>query len=44
METLVTLNVDAILTNDPPLCKEVIEDHESNVMNMIQRIRSAFSL
>ena len=43
METLVTLNVDAILTNDPPLCKEVIENHESNVMNMIQRIRSAFS-
>lgn len=43
MKTLVSLNVDAILTNDPPLCKEVIEQYESNVMNMIQRIQSAFS-
>lgn len=43
MKTLVSLNVDAILTNDPPLCKKVIEQYESNVMNVIQRIQSAFS-
>ena len=43
MERLVSLNVDAILTNDPGLCKTVIDEHGSNAMNMIRRIESAFS-
>ena len=43
MKDLVSLNVDAILTNDPALCKSVIDQYSSNIMNMVQRIRSAFS-
>ena len=43
MERLVSLNVDAILTNDPGLCKTVIDEYGSNAMNMIRRIESAFS-
>ena len=43
MKNLVSLNVDAILTNDPALCKSVIDEYSSNMMNMIQRIHSAFS-
>ncbi len=43
MESLVSLNVDAILTNDPGLCKTVIDEYGSNAMNMIRRIESAFS-
>ena len=43
MKDLVGLNVDAILTNDPVLCKSVIDEYSSDMMNMIQRIHSAFS-
>ena len=43
MKKLVSLNVDAILTNDPALCKTVIDQYGSDMMNMVQRIRSAFS-
>ena len=43
MKKLVSLNVDAILTNDPALCREVIDQYGSNVMNIVQRIHSAFS-
>lgn len=43
MENLIGLNVDAILTNDPELCKTVIDQYGSNMMNMIQRIHTAFS-
>ena len=43
MKDLVGLNVDAILTNDPELCKAVIDQYGSDIMNMIQRIHSAFS-
>ena len=43
MKKLVSLNVDAILTNDPALCRTVIERYDSNIMNMVQRIHSAFS-
>ena len=43
MKNLVGLNVDAILTNDPELCKTVIDQYGSDMMNMIQRIHSAFS-
>ena len=43
MEDLVTLNVDAILTNDPALCKEVIQKHDTDFMSMVNRIHSAFS-
>ena len=43
MKKLVSLNVDAILTNDPALCREVIDQYSSNVMNIVQRIHSAFS-
>ena len=43
MKKLVSLNVDANLTNDPALCKTVIDQYGSDMMNMVQRIRSAFS-
>ena len=43
MENLISLNVDAILTNDPQLCKLAIDGYETNVMNVIRRIQSAFS-
>ena len=35
--------VNAILTNNPALCKYVIDGYESNVMNVVHRVRSAFS-
>ncbi len=44
MKKLVTLNVDAILTNDPALCRRVLDQYDSNFMNMVQRIHSTFSL
>ncbi|MBQ6455893.1 MAG: glycerophosphoryl diester phosphodiesterase membrane domain-containing protein [Mogibacterium sp.] len=43
MKRLVSLNVDAILTNDPALCRSVIDQYDSNIMNIVQRIHSAFS-
>ena len=43
MEKLVSLNVDAILTNDPSLCKVVIADHSWNVMSVIRRLESLFT-
>ena len=43
MENLISLNVDAILTNNPQLCKLAIDGYETNVMNVIRRIQSAFS-
>jgi glycerophosphoryl diester phosphodiesterase len=43
MKMLVSLNVDAILTNDPALCRSVIDQYDSNIMNIVQRIHSAFS-
>ena len=43
MKNLIGLNVDAILTNDPALCKTVIDQYGSNMMNMIERIHTAFS-
>ena len=43
MEELVNLNVDAILTNDPNLCKKVIDDRQSDVMNIVRRLKSAFA-
>ena len=42
MEEMISLNVDAILTNDPGLCKEVIDEYSSNVMNVLRRIRNIF--
>ena len=43
MKRLVSLNVDAILTNDPALCRTVTDQYDSNIINMVQRIHSAFS-
>ena len=43
MKKLISLNVDAILTNDPALCRSVIDQYDSNIMNIVQRIHSAFS-
>ena len=43
MKKLVSLNVDAILTNDPALCRSVIDQYDSNIMNIVQRIHTAFS-
>ena len=42
MKNLISLNVDAILTNDPELCKSVLDQYSSDMMNMLQRIHSAF--
>ena len=44
MKQLVSLNVDAILTNDPALCKTVTDQYSSDMMNMVQRVRSAFAV
>ena len=43
MEKLVDLNVDAILTNSPNVCKLVIDEHQSSVMNVVRRVQSAFT-
>ncbi len=43
MKKLISLNVDAILTNDPVLCRTVVDQYDSNIMNIVQRIHSAFS-
>ena len=43
METLITMNVDAILTNDPRLLETVVEQYTSNVMNLIRRIKNTFA-
>ena len=43
MKQLVSLNADAILTNDPALCKTVTDQYSSDMMNMVQRVRSAFA-
>ena len=43
MEELISLNVDAILTNDPGLCREVISEYSSNAMNIVRRIRNIFT-
>ena len=43
MKKLISLNVDAILTNDPALCRTVIDQYDSNILNIVQRIHSAFS-
>ena len=43
MKRLIGLNVDAILTNDPALCRSVIDQYDSSIMNIVQRIHSAFS-
>ena len=40
MEQLVALNVDAILTNNPGLCKEVVERYESDAMNFVRRLQN----
>ena len=42
MERLISLNVDAILTNNPGLCKEVTDRYSSNAMNFLQRMRNVF--
>lgn len=43
MEHLVSLNVDAILTNDPQLCKVVIDNYDSSVMNVLHRLQEVFT-
>ena len=43
MKTLISLNVDAILTNDPALCRTVLDQYDSNIMSIVHRIHSAFS-
>ena len=43
MQQLVSLNVDAILTNDPERCRNVIDEYGSGVMNVLRRIQSALS-
>ena len=43
MQKLISLNVDAILTNNPDLCQNVMEEYGSSVMNVVRRIQSAFS-
>ena len=43
METLINLNVDAILTNDPKLCQKVIDRYSSEVMNIVRRLTNALA-
>ena len=43
MQKLISLNVDAILTNNPDLCQNVMEEYGSSIMNVVRRIQSAFS-
>ncbi len=43
IKKLISLNTDAILTNDPDLCREIIAQYDSNILNIVQRIHSAFS-
>jgi glycerophosphoryl diester phosphodiesterase len=43
MEELVNLNVDAILTNNPSMCKVVIDERQSDTMNIVRRLKSAFA-
>ena len=45
MEKLISLNVDAILTNDPSLGQEVLNDHDTDfndVINRVQQILNGF--
>ena len=43
MQQLVSLNVDAILTNSPGRCQYVIDEYGSSDMNVLRRIQSALS-
>ena len=43
MERLITLNVDAILTNNPGLCKKVTDEYSSDIMNILRRISHIFA-
>ena len=43
MEQLITLNVDAILTNDPNLLKSVMDRYDSDVMNLVRRLQKVFA-
>ena len=43
MEELITMNVDAILTNDPGLLEAVVEQYASNAMNLVRRIKNTFA-
>ena len=43
MQKLISLNVDAILTNNPGLCKSVIDKYSSNVLNIAYRVQQAFA-
>ena len=40
MEELIALNVDAILTNNPGLCKKVVDEYEGQALNLIKRIQN----
>ena len=45
MEKLISLNVDAILTNDPSLGQEVLNDHDTDfndIINRVQQILNGF--
>ena len=43
MEELINLNVDAILTNNPSLCRKVSEEYSSTTMNIVRRLTNALS-
>ncbi len=43
LETLVSLNVDAIITNNPRMCQKVIDKYSSNVINVVRRIHHALT-
>lgn len=40
MEKLIALNVDAILTNNPGLCKKVVDEYAGQAVNLIRRIQN----
>ena len=43
MEELITLNVDAILTNSPDVCFSVLSLHGNDVLNIVRRIQTALT-
>ena len=42
IKKLIALNVNAILTNDPILCKSITDEYSNDTMNLIRRIQNVF--
>ena len=42
IKKLIALNVNAILTNDPILCKSITDEYSNDTINLIRRIQNVF--